>query len=338
MEPSVWDYIDCGAGDELTLRANRADFDRITITPRCIRDVSAPVYSMEVLDQTFRYPIGIAPTALQRLVDDDGEIATAQAAAALEVPMIVSAMSSCTLEAIASARACLWMQTYLFKDRAITADLVRRAESAGYSAIVVTLGCPVPGKRDRVIRSRFQLPDHLSAANFDRRDRVDFNNPIHSVDVDIDASATWRDVAWLRGLTELPIIGKGVINPRDVEPALDVPLSAIMVSNHGGRQLDGTISAIAALPGVVEAVDGRVPVFIDSGVRRGTDVLKALALGATGVFLGRPVLWALAAAGRDGVVDAVNLLGQELQVAMQLTGCASVSELRAQAADLLSGV
>jgi 4-hydroxymandelate oxidase len=337
IEPAVWEYIDSGAGEGLTQLANRQDFDRITIVPRCMRDVSAPVHSMEALGHTFRYPIGISPTAFHQLVHDEGEIASAQAAADADVPMIVSAMSSFTLEDIAhaAAPASLWMQTYLFKDRATTAELVQRAESAGYSAIVVTLGCPVPGRRERVIRSRFQLPDDISAANFARTDRVDFNNPIHSIDVEIDPATTWRDLAWLRDVTRLPIIGKGVINPGDVEPALDVPLSAIMVSNHGGRQLDSTISTIAALPGVVEAAAGRMPVFVDSGFRRGTDVLKALALGATGVFLGRPVLWALAASGRDGVVEALTMLGEELRVAMQLTGCASVSELRQHAGDIL---
>jgi isopentenyl diphosphate isomerase/L-lactate dehydrogenase-like FMN-dependent dehydrogenase len=329
IDPVVWEYIDCGAGDGRTQRANEEHLDRIGIVPRCLRGASAPAHAMAALGHTFRYPVGISPTAFQRLVHDDGEIATAQAAAAAGVPMIVSAMSSVALEDIAQAapEASLWLQTYLFKDRATTAELVARAERAGYAAVVVTLGCPVPGRRDRLIRGCFQLPDDVRAANFGRRDRVDFNNPIHSVDVELDAAATWRDLAWLRGVTRLPLVGKGVIDPRDVAPALEAGLSAIMVSNHGGRQLDGTIATIAALPAVVDAAAGRLPVFVDSGFRRGTDVLKALALGATGVFLGRPVLWALAAGGRDGVADALTMLGAELRVAMQLAGCASLSEL-----------
>jgi len=218
----------------------------------------------------------------------------------------------------------------------LTRQLVERAEQAGFKAIVVSLGCPVPGKRDRNIRVGFRLPDEVTAANFERSDRIDFNNPIHSVaGAELDPSLTWRDIAWLRGVTALPIIAKGLMSPLDVPPALELQLSAIMVSNHGGRQLDTTASTISVLPEIAEAVAGRVPLFVDSGFRRGTDVLKALALGADGVFLGRPVMWALAAGGEPGVVAAANLLLEELRVAMQLAGCPGIAQARRDAPYLL---
>jgi isopentenyl diphosphate isomerase/L-lactate dehydrogenase-like FMN-dependent dehydrogenase len=252
--------------------------------------------------------------------------------------MIASAMSSIALEEIAvqSGHENLWLQIYIFKDRELTGALVARAERAGFKAIVVTLGCPVPGRRDRNVRNRFRLPADVSAANFAQGDRVDFNNPIHSVaGAELDPSLTWRDLEWLRGVTSLPIIVKGVMNPRDVAPVLDLHLSGIMVSNHGGRQLDTTVSTIRILPEIAGAVAGRVPLFVDSGFRRGTDVLKAIALGADGVFLGRPVMWALAVGGEAGVTDAINLLVEELRIAMQLAGCASIADVRRDATHLL---
>jgi (S)-2-hydroxy-acid oxidase/4-hydroxymandelate oxidase len=337
LTPAVFDYIDCGACDEITQRANRQDIDRIALLPLCMRDVSAPTLAMTALDHVFRLPIGFSPTAFHRLVHRDGEVVVARAAKKLDIPIIVSAMSSVSLEEIAneSGNDNLWLQTYLFKDRTRTRELARRAELAGFAAIVVTLGCPVPGKRDRNIRNGFRLPDDVLPANFARRDCADFNNPIHSIDVDLDPSATWRDLAWLRETTTLPIMAKGLMNPRDVEPALDLKLAAIMVSNHGGRQLDTTASTISVLPEIAKAVAGRVPIFVDGGFRRGTDALKALALGADGVFLGRPVMWALAACGEQGVVDAVTMLAEELHVALQLVGCASAIEARREAGNIL---
>jgi isopentenyl diphosphate isomerase/L-lactate dehydrogenase-like FMN-dependent dehydrogenase len=340
MLPEVFTYIDSGAGDEITCRANRRDLDSLSLLPLCLRDVSAPNLAIEVFGKSFHFPIGFSPTAFHRLVHPEGEIATARAAKALKIPMIVGAMSSIALEEIASqsGNGDLWMQTYIFRNRELTRQLVERAERAGFKAIVVSLGCPAPGKRDRNIRSRFRLPPEVSAANFGRTDRVDLNNPIHSVaGAELDPSLTWRDLGWLGSVTRLPIIAKGLMNPRDVAPALDVPLSGIIVSNHGGRQLDTAASTIAVLPEIADAVAGRVPLFVDSGFRRGTDVLKALALGADAVFLGRPVMWALAVGGETGVIDAVNLLVEELRLTMQLAGCAGVADARRDARYLLRG-
>jgi isopentenyl diphosphate isomerase/L-lactate dehydrogenase-like FMN-dependent dehydrogenase len=334
----VFTYIDSGAGDEITSQANRRDLDGLAVLPLCLRDVSEPKLAMDVLGWSFRFPIGFSPTAFHRLVHPEGEVATARAAKTLDIPMIVSVMSSIALEEVAerSGNDNLWMQIYIFRNRQLTRQLVERAERAGFKAIVVSLGCPVPGKRDRNIRVGFRLPDEVTAANFERSDRIDFNNPIHSVaGAELDPSLTWRDIAWLRGVTALPIIAKGLMSPLDVAPALELQLSAIMVSNHGGRQLDTTASTISILPEIAEAVAGRVPLFVDSGFRRGTDVLKALALGADGVFLGRPVMWALAAGGEPGVVAAANLLLEELRVAMQLAGCPGIAQARRDAPYLL---
>jgi isopentenyl diphosphate isomerase/L-lactate dehydrogenase-like FMN-dependent dehydrogenase len=338
LPAAVFDYIDSGAGDEVTCRVNRRDLDGLMLVPLCMRDVSAPTLTMDVLGRSFRVPIGFSPTAFHRLVHADGEIATANAAKALSVPMIVSSMSSVSLEEIAasSGHDDLWLQTYIFKDRGVTRELVARAECAGYKAIVVTLGCPVPGKRDRNLRSGSFASAGVTAANFSCTNWLALNDPIRAATgAELDPSLTWRDLAWLRQLTALPIIAKGVMNPRDVAPIIDMELAGVIVSNHGGRQLDTTASTISMLPEIAAAIAGRLPLFIDSGFRRGTDVLKALALGADGVFLGRPVVWALAAGGSVGVITAIELLVTELRIAMQLAGCPGVAEARRDAPQLL---
>jgi (S)-2-hydroxy-acid oxidase/4-hydroxymandelate oxidase len=338
MPIEIAEYIDSGAGDEITCRANRRDFERISVLPICLRDVSAPTLAIDMLGQSFQFPIGFSPTAFHKLVHPEGEIAAARVAKALNIPMILSAMSSVALEEVAEKCGSrnLWMQTYVFKDRQLTKELVRRAERAGFKAIVVSVGCPVPGKRDRNIRSRFRLPAHVSAANFGTVDRFDFNNPIYSVaGAELDASLTWKDIAWLRELTALPLVVKGLMNFRDVPSALEVGVSAIMVSNHGGRQLDTTASTISVLSDIAKVTAGRTPIFVDSGFRRGTDVLKALALGADGVFLGRPVMWALAVDGDKALTAAVNLLVDELRIAMQLAGCPGIHDARRDASHFL---
>jgi len=338
LPTDVFGYIDSGAADEITCHSNRRDLDALSLYPLCLRDVSTLNLSMQLLGRSFPVPLGFSPTAFHRLVHPEGEVATARAAKTAGIPMIVSAMSSISLEEVAakSANDNLWMQTYIFRDRELTRHLIERAERAGYKAIVLTVGCPVPGRRDRNLRNRFRLPAEVTAANFERGGDVDFNNPIHSIiGAELDPSVTWRDAAWLQGITSLPLIAKGVMNARDVAHALEIQLAGIMVSNHGGRQLDTTASTIRALPEIARAVAGRIPLLIDSGFRRGTDVLKALALGADGVFLGRPVMWALACDGERGVAAAVDLVVEELRVAMQLAGCAGIADARREAHDLL---
>jgi len=338
VAPHFFDYIDCAACDELTKYANEHDFDQIKLLPLCSKNVSRLDLSANMLGHSFDFPIGFSPTAFHKLAHESGEVATARAAGSLNVPMIVSTMSSITLEDIAtqSHNGALWFQTYIFKDREVTAALVERAERSGYKALVITVGCPVPGKRDRNIINRFSLPENIHAANFKKTGVVVHNNPIHSIDgAELDPSLTWKDIEWLRCKTRLPVILKGIVNPSDVAPALDLMVSGIIVSNHGGRQLDTTESTIRILPEVADAVSGRVLLLVDSGIRRGTDVLKAIALGADGVLLGRPVLWALAVDGEGGVIEAVRILTEELRIAIQLTGCSSIAEIRRYSSTIL---
>lgn len=334
----IFDYIDGGACDEITHRANHHDLDEIRLAPLCLRDVGDLDLRMTLFGRSFRFPIGFSPTAFHRLVHEHGEVATAKAAKSLNIPMILSSMSSITLEDVAehSANDDLWFQTYIFKDRGLTRELVQRAERSGYKAVVLTIGSPVPGRRYQNIRNRFVLPDHVLAANFGRREVVIHNNPIHSADgAALDPTLTWRDVEWLRCQTALPIVLKGIMNPLDVEPALDLEVSALILSNHGGRQLDTSESTIKMLPEVATAVSRRAALLVDGGFRRGTDILKAIALGADGVLLGRPVMWALAAGGETGVLDAVGLLLEELRVTMRSAGCRSPEDIRKNSSALI---
>lgn len=334
----IFDYIDCGACDGITSAANAHDFDNIRLLPLCLRDVSRLDLATSVLGQSFKLPIGFSPTAFHKLVDASGEVATATAAKALQVPMVVSSMCSIALEHICarSGNDDLWFQTYIFKDRTITRSLIERAVRAGYKAIVVTIGSPVVGKRDRNILNRFSLPTNVSAANFKKTGRIVHNNPIYSFGAaDLDPSLTWADVRRLCSESPLPVVLKGILNPVDAALALKLDICGLIVSNHGGRQLDTTESTIRILPEIARVVANRIPVLFDGGIRRGTDVLKALALGADAVLLGRPVLWALAVGGQKGVEQAVNLLADELRVAMQIIGCCSMDQLRKNATHIL---
>jgi len=338
LSTDVFDYIDSGACDEITRERNRRDLDDIRLRPLCLRDVSTLDLSATFLGRRFRSPVGFSPTAFHRLVHEEGETATALAAKALDVPMIVSCMSSISLGDIArnSANADLWFQTYIYKERAVTLELVQKAEQAGYKALVVTLGCPAPGKRDKNIRNGFSLPRRVTAANFEKQRRVDHNNPIHSFrGAELDPSLTWKDLDWLCSKTRLPVFVKGIMSPGDVAPALESRAAGIIVSNHGGRQLDTAESTISVLADIAAAVDRRVPLFVDGGFRRGTDLLKAYALGADGVLLGRPVLWGLACGGQKGVIAAIELLLDELRLAMQLIGCPSLDALRRDCRDIV---
>ena len=336
--PEVFDYIEGWGADGLTYQANRHDFDSLSLVPLVMRDVSRTDITATYLGRSSALPMGFSPSAFHQLAHPSAEIATAQAAHFHDIPMIVSAMSSRTLEEIAEQAkgARLWLHVYLFKDRGVTRDLVARAEAAGFEAISLGMGCPALGKRPANLRNRFRLPEGVHAANFGRRDTTEFNNPISSLaSAELDPAVTWRDVEAFCAGTALPVIGKGILNARDVDAASSAGLSALMVSNHGGRQLDGSISSVRALPAIADAVSRRMPVFLDGGVRRGTDVLNAMALVADAVFLGRPVLWSLHAGGMQGVADMVTLLADEVRLALQLVGCANTADVRREASIVL---
>jgi 4-hydroxymandelate oxidase len=311
-------------------------------------DVGARSMSAAVLGEPVSMPIGIAPTAYQGLAHPHGELATARAASAAGTLMCLSTMSNNDLRKVRVATSApLWFQLYIYKDRDATRELVVRAERAGYSALVVTVDAPLLGRRERDVRNRFALPLDLPLPNLpggtvsgslDAAASDGAATPegapnaagapmaSHFQGV-MDASLSWKDVAWLRGITRLPIILKGILRGDDAELAVEHGASGIVVSNHGGRQLDTAISSIEALPDVVSGAAGRAEVYLDGGVRRGTDVLKALALGARAVLLGRPVVYGLAIGGEEGVLAVLETMRRELDLAMALCGCRSLDEI-----------
>jgi isopentenyl diphosphate isomerase/L-lactate dehydrogenase-like FMN-dependent dehydrogenase len=309
MAPASWAYYSGGAGDEETLRANRTAFERIWLRPRVLVDVSTIDTRTSVLGTPVALPILIAPTAAHCLAHPDGECATAQAAGRAGTLMIASTEATRSLEEIAQAASGpLWFQLYMYTPDNVE-KLVRRAEAAGYGALVVTVDSARWAPKERVLRSDFHLPAHLREANF-----IDDDPGVENV------FGTWETISWLRSLTSLPIILKGILTSEDALLAVERGVAGIVVSNHGGRQLDSVQATIDALPEVVEAVAGRCEVYLDGGIRRGTDVLKALALGARAVMIGRPALWGLAVDGASGVYAVLELLRTELALAMALSG------------------
>jgi isopentenyl diphosphate isomerase/L-lactate dehydrogenase-like FMN-dependent dehydrogenase len=329
LPKSVYDYYAGGAGDEWTLRENRAAFERVALVPRVLVDVSNVDLATTVLGQRVPLPVLAAPTALQRMAHPDGEVATARACASIGTVMTLSSLASSTIEDVATAGGPRWYQLYVMEDRGLTAELVKRAHESGYSANVVTVDLPVLGVRDRDEHNSFEIPEGIGFANLTQERPVDTQGSelFEFVAHEHDRSLDWDDLEWIRSLAEMPLVIKGVIAAEDAGLAVQAGVDGIVVSNHGGRQLDGTLPSIEALPEVVDAADGRLEVFLDSGVRRGTDVLKALALGARAVLVGRPVLWGLAVDGEAGVRRIFDILRRELEVSMAIAGCPSVVQI-----------
>jgi 4-hydroxymandelate oxidase len=340
LDPSLWDYIAGGSDDEISLRADREAFARIRLRPRILVGHASSDTATTVLGTPVASPILVAPVAYQGLVDPEGECATARGATKARSIFVASTMASRSLEDIASSACERWLQLYVFRDRAITEGLLRRAESTGCRAIVVTGDVPRLGRRERDLRNGFALPAHVDAVNVRGSQSHHLGTPTAgSSAIEVHAQAafepalTWDILAWVRARVSLPIVVKGILTAEDARLAVDHGASAIIVSNHGGRQLDGTISPIDALPECVDAVGGRCEIYVDGGVRRGTDVLKALALGARAVFVGRPILWGLAIAGEAGVSAVLALLADELERAMCLAG---IPDVRSIPASILS--
>jgi isopentenyl diphosphate isomerase/L-lactate dehydrogenase-like FMN-dependent dehydrogenase len=333
----VYDYYAGGAADEITVRENEAAWSRLRLRPRVLVDVSAVDVRTTVLGQPVALPVLTAPCALNALAHPEGELAVARAAAELGVAQILSTVSAYSLEEVAAAANGLrWLQLYCYRDRGLTHTLVERAEAAGFNALCVTVDVPAPGLRERDLRNRFRVPAHIRVANFDHllHDFADGSSLLKYVGEQFDPALTWEGLDWLRSFTQLPIVVKGVLTAEDARLAVQHGVAGIVVSNHGGRQLDSVVATAHALPEVVEAVAGRVEVFVDGGVRRGTDVLKALALGAQAVLIGRPYLWGLAVEGEAGVRRVLQLLADDLCLSLALAGCPS---LRAVSSALLAG-
>jgi len=331
MERAFYDYYAGGAEDELTLAANRGAFSEVFLRPRVLVDVSRIETSGSVLKSPVSMPVLIAPTAFHRLAHPDGELATARAAGTARTLMVASTIATYTLEEIArEATGPLWYQLYVYKDRSLARNLIQRAEAAGYRALCLTVDTPQLGSRERDVRNKFTLPAGIRMRNFDDAglDVATLGDSFHSYALrQLDGSLTWDAIEWLRGETRMPLVLKGIIAAEDAALAAARGVDGIIVSNHGGRQLDGTEATLRALPRVVDAVAGRAEVYMDGGVRRGTDVLKALALGARAVLVGRPCLWGLAAAGEEGVARVLEMFRQELTLAMALCGCPDIDAI-----------
>ncbi len=338
---SVYDYYAGGSWDEVTLRRNRSCWHDLTLRYRVLRDVEKRDSSTTVLGQTVSSPVLIAPTAFQCMAHPDGEVATARAAAAVGTIMILSTLSNRPVEEVTTAASApVWFQLYVYRDRGATRAVVERAEAAGCRAIVLTVDAQIWGHRERDARSGFRLPQGLRLSNLvaDARklpQNLEGSALAAYVGSMFDPSLCWKDVEWLRSVTRLPVVLKGIVHPDDARRAAREGVDAIVVSNHGGRQVDTAPATIEVLPQVVEAVDGACEILIDGGVRRGSDVVKALALGARAVAVGRPVLWGLAVAGQSGVEHVLTLLAAELDAVMGLCGATSPRELDR---DLVSGI
>jgi 4-hydroxymandelate oxidase len=327
---AVLSYIEGAAGDEISLARNRSAFDGILLKPRVLRDVSRLDSSTEILGQALRFPFLLGPAAYHKLMHGEGELGTARGAGAAGATLVISALATTSVEEIAAAAGGpLWFQLYVQRDRGFTRELVQRAEAAGCRAICITVDTPVLGTRNRETRDRFDLPAGLDRANLRgikgaTAPHFDAGGVYSDV---LDPSLDWATVDWIRGFAKVPIVLKGVMAPEDARLAVEHGVAGVIVSNHGARNLDTTPATIEALPGVVEAVEGRMPVLLDSGIRRGIDVVKALALGAKAVLLGRAYLWALAAAGGAGVENIVRIIHTELLTAMALCGCTTIAEI-----------
>ncbi|HLV99760.1 MAG TPA: alpha-hydroxy acid oxidase [Ktedonobacterales bacterium] len=328
--PWAWDYYQGGSDDEVTLRANRAAFERLRLRPRVLVDVSMCDLRTSVLGTAVSMPILVAPTAGHGLAHPEAECATARAVRRAETLMIASTDSTRSLEEIAqAAQGPCWFQLYVESFRQAE-RLVRRAEAAGYQALVLTVDAPRRGHRERDLRNDLgkQLAAIYPAVGSGNQALLTGESEHgHEEEPDPIAALTWETVSWLRSITALPVLLKGILTAEDARLALDYGAAGIVVSNHGGRQLDGAVATMEALPEVVEAVAGRCEVYVDGGIRRGTDVLKALAVGARAVLLGRPILWGLAVDGEEGVYHVLHVLRAELDLAMALSGCPTLESI-----------
>ena len=303
----AWARISGGAGDELTLRWNHEAYEKIRLKPSALVDVSGLDTRVTLFGRELPFPILLAPTGAQKFVHPEGELAAVRGAEAAETIYVISSSASMRVDDIARAsRAAVWFQLYVQRDRGFTRDLVERAEEAGCGALCVTVDSPTFGARNREERAKGELPER-ELPNLKGKDYL-------------DPTLTWRDIDWLRGFAKRPVLLKGILNPDDAATAVKAGVDGIIVSNHGARNLDTVPATIEALPLVVERVGGRLPVLVDGGIRRGTDVLKALAFGATAVQIGRPYLWGLGLAGAAGVTRVVEILRREFELAMMLAG------------------
>ena len=330
----AWDYYSSGSDDESCVRRNCEAYAKILLHYRVLVDVSRRELATAVLGQKVAMPILIAPTAFHRLAHEDGELASVRGAGEAGTAFVLSTLSNTPIEdVVAAASGPVWFQLYVYKDRGATEALVRRVEAAGARALMLTVDTPVLGRRERDVKNRFALPAgleiaNLHAAGYARMPPAAADSGLAAYVAElIDPSLTWDAIGWLRSVTKLPVLVKGIVRADDARRAVAAGAAGVVVSNHGGRQLDASPATIDVLARVVDAVAGGAEVLLDGGVRRGSDVVKALALGARAVLVGRPVLWGLAAGGRAGVAAALAMLRSELDRAMALCGCPDVASI-----------
>jgi 4-hydroxymandelate oxidase len=327
----AYDHLAGGAGSEVTLRANREAWDHLRLRPRILVDVSQIDISVRLFGHELEHPILLAPTAYHGLYHPEGELETVRGAAASCSTLVASSYATRSIEDMArTASVSLWFQLYVERDREFTRDLVRRAEEAGCKALCVTVDQPLRGYRDRDIRNAFALPPGLERANLRglgeaMRQQVLVSDGIYSAAH--DPTFTWQDLEWLRSLVRIPLLVKGVLTPEAAEKAIQAGVAGLIVSNHGGRSLDTVPATAEVFPLIAEQVSGRVPLLVDGGIRRGTDVLKALALGAQAVLIGRPYVYALAVAGAAGISRAVDILTTELKMALAMSGRPTIASI-----------
>jgi 4-hydroxymandelate oxidase len=325
LSPMAREYLQSGAADEITLRRNRSVYDSLLLKPRVLCGVEHLDTSLTLFGGKLPHPLLLSPTAHQKLFHKNGELAASAGAAQAQTIYTASSFSTVSIEKIAASSSYpIWFQLYTPPDRAISADLIQRAEKSGCKAIVLTVDTPVLGTRNREMRSGFHLPRGMARENL-RKYGVGLTRTAHFSSTGVattalDASLTWKHVDWVRSRTKLPLLLKGILAPEDAKLAVQHGADGVIVSNHGARNLDTTPSTLEALPGVVEAVAGKIPVLVDGGIRRGTDIFKALALGATATLIGRPYVYGLAVSGSAGVALVVEILLAELRAAMALCG------------------
>jgi 4-hydroxymandelate oxidase len=333
MSTIAWEYIRGGAADERTLRWNQEAFQKLQLRPRTLVDVSKLDLRVTLFGQELPHPIILAPAAYQKLMHPEGEIASIKGAGAARAAFVISTTATTTIEDIAAAATSpVWFQLYMQRDREVARALMQRAEAAGCQVLVLTVDTPVLGPRYRETRTKFTLPPGVERANLKGlttafgAQRASESTIYTGVQ---DPTLAWKDLEWVRSVTKLPLVLKGMLDPADAARAVEAGVQGVIVSNHGARNVDTVPAAIDALPDVVEQVRGRIPVLVDGGIRRGTDVLKALALGASAVLIGRPYLYGLAVNGAAGVTHVVNILRRELEMAMASTGRPTLSSLDA---------
>jgi 4-hydroxymandelate oxidase len=315
MTKMAYEYVASGAADEFTVRWNRQAFDALKINPTVLNDVSKLDTTVTLFGQKLAYPILIAPTAFHKIMHPEGELATAKGAGKAKATYVVSSFTNTPLEEIKKvATEPLWFQLYVRDDKEFTKSVVQKAEALGYRALCITVDTPAAGARNRQARVDFKLPDGI-------------NSPYANGDLVQKLPLTWKEMEWLISFAKIPVLLKGILNPDDAEKAIKIGASGIIVSNHSGRNLDTVPATIEALPRIAERVSKRIPVLMDGGIRRGTDVLKAIALGANAVLVGKPICFGLASGGAEGVTKTLEILRAEFEMAMALTGRATIASI-----------